>query len=46
MGSGAAGELGRHQQWSPSWILPRIRMQVKTARNGDFFVLEINKQFA
>ena len=23
------------------WILPRIRNQVKTARNGDFFVLEM-----
>ena len=33
--------LWRHQQWSPSWILPRIRNQVKTGRNGDFFVLEM-----
>ena len=41
MGGGAAGGLWRHQQWSPSWILPRIRNQVKTARNGDFFVLEM-----
>ena len=24
MGGGAAGGLRRHQQWSPSWILPRI----------------------
>ena len=36
MGGGAAGGLWRHQQWSPSWILPRIRNQVKTARNGNF----------
>ena len=40
MGDGAAGGLWRHQQWSPSvppsWILPRIRNQVKTARNGNF----------
>ena len=28
--------LWYHQQWSPSWILPRIRNQVKTARNGNF----------
>ena len=37
--------LWRHQQWSPSWapswILPRIRNQVKTARKGDLFVLEM-----
>ena len=35
-----AGGPWRHQQWSPSWplswILPRIRNQVKTARNGNF----------
>ena len=37
MGGGAAGDLWRHQQWSPSWILPRIGNQVKTTRNGDFF---------
>ena len=36
---GTAGGLWRHQQWSPSWILPRIWIQVKTARNGIFFVL-------
>ena len=40
MGGGAAGGLWRHRQWSPSvppsWILPRIRNQVKTARNGNF----------
>ena len=29
MGGGAAGGLRRHQQWSPSWILPGIRNQVK-----------------
>ena len=37
MGGGAAGGLWRHQQWSPSWILPRIRNQVKTATNNDFW---------
>ena len=40
MGGGAAGGLWRHQQWSlswpPSWILPRIRNQVKAARNSIF----------
>ena len=45
IGGGDAGGLWHHQQWSPSWppswILPRIRNQVKTARNGDFFVLEM-----
>ena len=39
------GGLWRHQQWSPSWapswILPKIGNQVKTARNGDFFMLEM-----
>ena len=39
MGVGAAGGLWRHQRWLPSWILPRIRNQVKTARNGDFLCL-------
>ena len=33
----------RHQQWSPSWppsyILPRIRTQVKTERNDNFLWL-------
>ena len=29
----------RHKQCSPSWILPRIRNQVKTTRNDNFFVL-------
>ena len=33
------GGLCRHQQWLPSWILPRIRNQVKTARNGNFLCL-------
>ena len=28
MGGGAAGGPRRHQQWSPPWILPRIRNQV------------------
>ena len=40
MGSGAAGGLWRHQQWSPpwppSWILQRIRNQIKTAINSNF----------
>ena len=40
MGGGAAGGPVTAPKWSPSWILPRIRNQVKTARNGDFFVLE------
>ena len=35
--------LWRNQQWlpswSPCWILPRIGNQVKTVRNGNFFVL-------
>ena len=35
-GGGAAGGLWRHQQWSPSSILPEIRSQVKTARNVIF----------
>ena len=39
MNGGAAGGLRRDQEWSascpPSWILPRIRNQVKTARNGN-----------
>ena len=39
MGGGATGALWRHQQWSPSWILPRIRNQVKTAGNSFFFAL-------
>ena len=39
MGGGAAGGLWRHQQWSPSWILPRIRNQVKTAKKVIFCVL-------
>ena len=43
MGCSVAGGLWRYQQLSPSrppsWILPRIRNQVKTARNGDFLCL-------
>ena len=43
MGGGAAGGLWRHQQWSPpsppSWILPRIRNQVKTVRINNFLRL-------
>ena len=37
----AAGGLWRHQQWMPSWILPRIRNQVKIAIDGNFFVLDM-----
>ena len=37
MGDGAAGGLWRHQQWLAA-ILLRIGNQVKTARNGDFFL--------
>ena len=36
------GSAAEGQQWSPSWILPRFRNQVKTARNGDIFVLDMN----
>ena len=39
MGCSVAGGLWRYQQLSPSRILPRIRNQVKTARNGDFLCL-------
>ena len=50
MGSGAAGGLWYHQQWSPSWILPRIRNQVKTAGMVIFCSLHeklhMNKHFA
>ena len=28
MGGGAAGGPWRHQQWSSSWILPRIRKNI------------------
>ena len=41
MGGCAAGGLSRHQQWSPSWILPRIRNQDQTVRNGNFCALQI-----
>ena len=45
MGGGAAVGLSRHQQWSPSWppsrILPRVRNQDKTARNGNFFMFDM-----
>ena len=36
MGGSAAGGLWRLQQWSPSWVLSRIRNQVKIMRNGKF----------
>ena len=39
MGGGTAQGLWRRQQWSPSWILPRIENQVKTTRNGNFLGL-------
>ena len=42
LGGGAAGGLWHHQQWLPSWILPRIRNLVKTARNGNFCVWHVN----
>ena len=42
-GGVAAGGLWCHQQWSsswsPPWILPEIRNQVKTARNVIFCAL-------
>ena len=44
MGGGAAGDLWRHQTWSPSpplsWILSRIRDQVRTVRINNFFELK------
>ena len=39
IGGGAAGGLWRRQQWSPSWTLPRIRNEVKTAINKHFALL-------
>ena len=51
-GSGAAGGLWRHQQWSPSWspfwILMRIRNQVKTATNGSVlcFTCKVTHEYA
>ena len=41
MVDGAARGRWRHQQWSLSWILPRITNQVKIARNSNFFVLYV-----
>ena len=38
MGGGTAGGMWCHQQWSPSWILPRIRKQVNTTRNCEFLL--------
>ena len=40
MGGHAAGDLRRHQTWSPSWILPRISNQVKTGRIGNCLCLK------
>ena len=39
VGGEAAAGLWRLQQWSPSWILSRIRNHVKTSWNGDFLSL-------
>ena len=40
MGRGAAWGLWRHQTWSPSWILSRIRNQeIKTERINNFLPL-------
>ena len=39
MCGGAAGGLWRHQQCWPSWIIPRIRNQVKIEINGNFWCL-------
>ena len=39
MGGGAAGGPVTSPKWSPSWILPRIRNQVKTAKMVIFFAL-------
>ena len=41
MGGGAAGWPVTSPTMVAILILPRIRNQVKTARNGDFFVLEM-----
>ena len=38
MGGGAAGGPWRHQQWSSSWILPRIRNQVNIASYLFYFI--------
>ena len=46
MNGGAAGGLWRHRQWSPSWILPRIRNLVKTARNGNCLTWMITHKWA
>ena len=29
MGGGAVGDLAPHQQWSLSWILPRLEIRIK-----------------
>ena len=45
MGGFAAGDLWHYQQWSPSWppsyILSRIRNQVKNSENEYFFALNM-----
>ena len=37
---GVGTKPGRHQAWSPSWILPRIRNQFKRERIGNFLCLK------
>ena len=39
MGGGTVGGLSRHQTWSPSWILSRVRNQVKTVRIKNFLLI-------
>ena len=39
MGSGATRGLWRNQTWSPSWILSRIRNEVKTLRTNNILSL-------
>ena len=39
MSGGAAGDLWRHQTWSPSWILSRIGNQAETVRMNIFLLL-------
>ena len=41
IGGGAIEGLWRHQQCPRSWVLTRIRNQVKIASSGNFFVFDI-----
>ena len=41
MGGSAVWGQSRHQTWSPSWILSRVRKQVKTVRIDNFFALNM-----